>query len=581
MITGTQFRNCIVSGANNITNKKSAVDELNVFPVPDGDTGTNMSMTINFAVRELGLLEGELSVEQVANTASSALLRGARGNSGVILSLLFRGFSKGMAGKKEADSECIARSLSKGVESAYKAVMKPTEGTILTVAREAAEKAMEQYAQLSPVETFELILEQAKETLECTPEMLPVLKKAGVVDSGGYGFVVILEGMVSYLRDGKLIELEGADAAPSGAAAASGAGRGVYTEDIDPNMTEEYCTEFLIIKNEKPNDAVKLRAALEKIGNSIVVVEDDDLIKVHVHTKTPNKALAAALENGYLSKIKIENMLEQYMELQAAAKAGKTIDHHDKDLYPELASTAAKPEPPKPENDEGFPYAAVDPDIAFGFVAVSSGDGLRSLFGDLGADRVVSGGQTMNPSTDDILAAIQSVPAKNVIVLPNNKNIIMAAEQACTLADRAAVAIPTRSVSQGISAMLAYDPDAGLDDNVIAMKEAAERVNAGQITYAARDSNFDDKDIKEGSILALENGKLAFTDTSVPKAAARLAKKLCTKDASFVTVIYGADVSEAEANEALELIKQRLPKHVDTTLVNGGQPVYYYYISAE
>ncbi len=559
MITGVQLRDAIVAGANNITNQKSAVDELNVFPVPDGDTGTNMSMTINAAVPELLNLSSDCTVETVAQITSAALLRGARGNSGVILSLLFRGFSRSLQGKSEAGSEDLYRSLRKGVDSAYKAVMKPTEGTMLTVARIAAEKSESVYAEKTPIDLWAFIVDIAKETLAETPELLPVLKKAGVVDSGGQGLVYIFEGMLAVLRDGKMIDLA------EGGVSMAASGKGVFSEEVDPEMTNSYCTEFLVIKNSDANYA-KLRAYLESIGDSVVAVDDDELIKCHVHTGTPGKALGEALRHGYLSKIKIENMLEQYLARQAEGKA---------------AQKAAAPTTAAPEDAEEFVYAEVDSTVDFGFVTVSAGDGLKALFADLGVDKIVSGGQTMNPSTDDILAAIHAVPAKNVIVLANNKNIIMSAEQACKIADRNAVVLPTRNISQGIASMLAFSPDCTLEENMINMNAAANNVTSGQVTFAARDSDYDGHEIKEGEILALSNGKLVFTEKDIAKATVRLARKITKKTTSFVTLIYGADISEADAEAVAEKIRVTLPSGAELTCVYGGQPIYYYYLSAE
>ncbi len=555
MITGKQFRDMIISGANNIANQKADVDKLNVFPVPDGDTGTNMSMTIGYALGELERLPDDVKIEKVASVASSALLRGARGNSGVILSLIFRGFSRGMQGQNEADSKCIVASLKAGVDAAYKAVMKPTEGTMLTVARVSAEEAAKKENDLNTTELFEYIIEIAKDTLEQTPEMLPVLKKAGVVDSGGKGLVVIFEGMLSVLRDNAVIM-----PAEPGSITSSSEGIGVYAADIGDDLTNEYCTEFLVIKNPDA-DALKLRKDLESFGNSVLCVDDDDLIKCHVHTETPDKAMKAALIHGYLSKIKIENMLEQYVRLQADAKAEAHTEDYEKP-------------------SEKFEYAPVDESEEYGFVAVSAGDGLRTLFYDLGVTRTVEGGQSMNPSTDEILAATQSIPAKNVFVFVNNKNIILAAEQAAKLADRNMIVIPTRSIPQGVSAMLAFDPTASVEENTIQMREAAEAVRNGSITWAARDSNFDGKEIKEGEILGLEGSKLLFTETDISLAAVKLARRLIDKDTSFVTVIYGENISDAEASAVSEQIQSKA-KNIEVSLVNGGQPVYYYYISAE
>ena len=555
MITGKEFRDMIISGAHNISAQKAEVDKLNVFPVPDGDTGTNMYMTIGYAVGELERLPDDVPIEKVASVASAALLRGARGNSGVILSLIFRGFSRGFQGRIAADSRHLVESLQIGVDAAYKAVMKPTEGTMLTVARVAAEKAATRVDELEPADMLEYIITVEKETLEKTPEMLPVLKKAGVIDAGGKGLVIIFEGMLAALR-GIAVESGGeayySDSGPEKT--------GVFAEGIGEDMTNEYCTEFLVIKHANA-DAPKLRRDLEAVGNSVLCVDDDDLIKCHIHTENPDRAIQAALQHGYLSKIKIENMLEQYMRLQADAKAS---EHNESYMA----------------NSEIFEYAAPEDEEIYGFVAVSAGEGLKALFGNLGVNRTVEGGQSMNPSTEDILAAVQSVAAQNVFVLVNNKNIILAAEQAANLADRNVVVIPTRSIPQGVSAMLVFDPVSSVEENTIAMREAAESVKSGSVTWAARDSNFDGKDIKEGEILALEGGRLLFTEADISKAAVRLVRRLMDKDTSFITLIYGQGISDAEANAVLEQIQSRA-RNVEVSLVNGGQPVYYYYIAVE
>ncbi len=570
MISGSILRDAIISGANNIANRKAYVDELNVFPVPDGDTGTNMSMTICSALPELKQMPDDCTVEAVAQTTASALLRGARGNSGVILSLLFRGFSRKMQGKTAATAEDLSNSLSKGVESAYKAVMNPTEGTMLTVSRVAAERAAEVCLETEPAELWKFICEIANVTLAKTPELLPVLKKAGVVDSGGQGLCYIFEGMLQVFEGGGIIPLA---AAPKEEAATEVKKTGAFNEEVfDPNMENCYCTEFLVMKHDgKKADAVKLRAYLESIGDSVVVVDDDELIKCHVHTGTPGDALQAALAHGYLSKMKIENMKEQFYENQKNNTVA--MSQAEKAVAAQEADAAAQ--------KEEYLYVPVDDSIPYGFVSVSSGDGLKTLFGDLGVDRIVSGGQTMNPSTDDILSAIQSVPAKQVIVLPNNKNIIMASEQACKLADRKAVVLTTRSIPQGISAMLAFNPDAGLSENIITMNGASEGVTTGQVTYAARDTDFDGHDIHEGEILGISSGKLLYVEKDISKATIKLAKKLAKKATAFLTLIYGSDVSEEAANEVADTIRASLPNSIELSLVNGGQPVYYYYISAE
>ena len=552
MINGNQLRDAYISAANHIMARRQEVDALNVFPVPDGDTGTNMSMTINAAVPELKLMENP-TVAAVAKTAASALLRGARGNSGVILSLLFRGFSKGLAGKKEADGADFAQALTMGVEAAYKAVMKPTEGTILTVSRMAAERArVVAKTNTDAIAVWEEIVREAEAALEQTPEMLPVLKKAGVVDAGGKGLLIVFEGMLSVLRDGIMIE----DTQPKG-------GEGQETDDFqdaiaqyDADITFAYCTEFIVQKKEPNADSLKLRAYLESIGDSVVVVDDEDIIKCHVHTNNPGLALEEAVKYGMLCKMKIENMEEQF----AARK-----------------SQAAKENP----KEEPLAYVPVDPEIPYGIVAVAAGEGLQGLFRDLGANQIVSGGQTMNPATADILAAVQSVPAKTVFVLPNNKNIIMAAEQAQKLADRTVVVLPTRTIPQGITAMLNFDPEADAGANAVAMQQAADKVATGLVTFAARDSDFDGRKIKKGEILALENGKLVATGTDITKTTYRLARSMCKKDTSFITVISGCDVSEEDAARTAQLVQAKCPSGIEVTQLAGGQPVYYYIISVE
>lgn len=560
MIKGSVLRDSMISGANSIANQRSQIDELNVFPVPDGDTGTNMSMTVSAAKRELVKLPDDCTVEKVSSVAASSMLRGARGNSGVITSLLFRGFSKALVGKKEASAEDLAKAFESGVAAAYKAVMKPTEGTMLTVARLGAEAAAAAETE-DTTEMFTIILDAAKVALANTPEQLPVLKKAGVVDAGGAGFVTILEGMLSVLRDGVMVEGEAAE--KTAEEKANFVPKGVYAAEIDPNMKNFYCTEFLVNKNEKAS-AVKLRAFLESIGDSVVVVDDDDIIKAHVHTNDPGKALSSALLHGFLSNMKIENMKEQNAERQTEGKG------LEKQAEAEKNPNAGK-----------FKYAAVDPDTAYGFVAVAAGDGLKDIFTDIGVNAVVSGGQTMNPSTEDILEAIHSVPAKTVFVLPNNKNIIMAAEMAVDIADRKVIVLPTRTIPQGISAMLSFDDAADAEANAVAMMQAADRVSTGLVTFAARNSDFDGHKIKEGEILALENGKLVFTEKDLTKAAVKLTRSMVKKDSSFVTLISGCDVNEEDAEKLTEQISAKMPAGVEVTRLNGGQPVYYYIISVE
>ena len=563
MITGLTLKNSIISGANNLSNRRAKVDELNVFPVPDGDTGTNMGMTIGAARTELLNLPDDCTVEKAAQVTASAMLRGARGNSGVISSLLFRGFSKALQGKKTADAKALVQALEKGVEGAYKAVMKPTEGTMLTVARVASEEAAASGI-ADAVELWQLVCTAAQRALDNTPEQLPVLKKAGVVDAGGQGLVYIFEGMLSVFKDNHIIA---ADEAPEKSAklSTSGAGKGVYTDDLMKveDIKNGYCTQFLVNKNDGASSN-KLRAFLESNGDSVVVIEDDEVINCHVHTADPGKIVSHALQYGYLTNFKIENMHEQFLSRQAQGEG----------LKKQAAAEAA-------DTGNEFTYAAVDNDRAFGFVAVAAGEGLKAIFTDLGADAVVSGGQTMNPSTADIVAAVQSVPAKTVFVLPNNKNIIMAAEQAQGIADRTIVVLSTRTIPQGITAMLNFDPDASEYENATNMMQAADKVATGLVTFAARDSDFDGRKIKKGEILALENGKLVATGTDVTKVTYRLARSMCKKDTNFITVISGCDVSEEDAARTTELVQAKCPAGIEVTHLNGGQPVYYYIISVE
>lgn len=544
MLSGKILRDAIISGANNIINNKESVDELNVFPVPDGDTGTNMSMTIRNAVAELNMLSDSVTVETVAQTAASAMLRGARGNSGVILSLLFRGLSKGLAGKHEATVEDYCNALKLGAEAAYKSVMKPTEGTILTVARVAAEKANDAQCKDFP-ELFDVLTTAAKETLDQTPEMLPVLKKAGVVDAGGMGYYTILKGMASVICGGVMIGAK-EETATEKAVVTNAAG----TFETDIEFT--YCTEFIVVKSDVNKDATKLRAFLESIGDCVVVVDDDSIIKVHVHTEHPGKALEEGILYGSLINLKIENMKEQHKG--AAAKA---------------------------EMQKKQKLAPAEPVKDFGFVSVTSGAGLEDLFKDLGVDVIVRGGQTMNPSTEDILEAINATPARNIFVLPNNKNIIMAAEQAVKLTDRNVIVLQTRTIPQGITAMLAFDESSDFSTNGVNMTKALDNVGSGSITFAVRDSDFEGKQIKKGEILAMENGKLAFVEKDVTKALIKITKKLIRSGSSYITIIYGSDVTDETAQASFEALRAKISDDIEIVLVNGGQPVYYYLISVE
>lgn len=550
MLKGKLFRDSLISAGISIENNRRRVDELNVYPVPDGDTGTNMSMTMSAAARELELADDNITVSQAADIAASALLRGARGNSGVILSLLFRGFSKGFAGLETADCIHIAKAMEIGVEAAYKSVMNPTEGTVLTVARKAAERAEEIAEYSGSIQSFwNEICIAAQEALERTPEQLPVLKKAGVVDAGGQGLVIIYRAMLDVFSGNGIAKKS--DKKP--------VARTFEVADNSAENEEEikysYCTEYIIEKKTGCKDAFMLRAYLETIGDCVVVVEDDEIIKVHVHTDNPGLAIQKALEFGRFvndPKPKIENMKIQ----------------HEMRVKDEKITNRQEFVPIRPEKD-------------FGFVAVAAGHGLEEMFKDLGADCIIKGGQTMNPSTDDILKAIHATPARTVFVLPNNKNIIMAAEQAVNLADRNVCVLPTRTIPQGISALMAFDESDTFTDNRMEMIKAIERVSTGQVTFAARDSEYEGHNIKKGEIMAFNNGKLQFAEKDVNKAAYKLAKKMTKSDTSYITVIYGADVTEEQAESLIESLEAKLGSKIEIMLVNGGQPVYYYIISVE
>lgn len=554
MITGQMFRDSIISAANNLTNSRQAVDALNIFPVPDGDTGTNMSMTITAAAKEMAALPDDCTIEEASARCASALLRGARGNSGVILSLIFRGFSKGFKGISEAGAKDIANAFKEGVDAAYKAVMKPTEGTILTVVREAKDAAVEMAKiQNDPLEVAFAALQAGKEALAKTPELLPVLKKAGVVDAGGQGLILVFEGMESVWHNGVIVQPLDAN---NGVTPVSTPSKKTVADASD-DIEFGYCSEFLIEKSAdaKEKDPLKLRAFLESIGDCVVVVDDSDIIKVHVHSNEPGNVIQAALKFGQLINIKIDNMRYQHANAEVGVKEG------DKVIEPTVSA---------PEND-------------YGFVAVCAGDGLSELFSDIGADVVVSGGQTMNPSTDDILNAVMATPAKTVFVLPNNKNIIMAAEQAIPLAtDREVRVLQTKTIPQGISAMLMFDESADADENQMNMMEAASNVQTAQVTFAARDSEVDGKPVHEGEIMGLCNGKIKFIGDNRVDIAIKSADKLFKKNEhSLVTIISGEGVDFDEANQVQEALAKKLGDDVEISIVEGGQPIYYFIISVE
>lgn len=552
MLTGKMFRDGVISASNHIANNRSAVDALNVFPVPDGDTGTNMSMTIGAAAKEVAVLPDTCTVGEAASKCASALLRGARGNSGVILSLIFRGFSKGFKGLDEANGEEVANAFDLGVKAAYKAVMKPTEGTILTVIRKASEAATEMAQSVNdPMEVAFAAMMAAKDALAKTPEQLPVLKQAGVVDAGGQGLVLIFEGFHSVFANNVIIQpLEGEENTDGAKAEKS------TVANASDEIEFSYCSEFLIEKSgeSKEKDPLKLRAYLESIGDCVVVVDDNDIIKVHVHSNEPGNVIQAALKYGQLINIKIDNMRYQHRNAGAA---------------------------PEEQNEQELTVA--QPTNKYGFVTVCAGNGLTELFKDIGADVVVSGGQTMNPSTDDILNAIMATPAKTVFVLPNNKNIIMAAEQAVRLTkDREVRVLQTKTIPQGISAMLMFDEEADAEENLMAMTQAAENVSTAQVTFAARDSEIEGVPVKQGEIMGLCNGKIRFVGTDKVEIAYKSTVKIFKRNqSSIITLIYGSDSSEEEAQELKSRLENKFGEDVEISVVDGGQPIYYFIISVE
>ena len=547
-IDGTQFKQMILHGAAAITLQKQQINDLNVFPVPDGDTGTNMSLTIGAASAELKKSGGS-AIGQAASVTAGALLRGARGNSGVILSLLFRGLSKTLKGHETADGALLAAAMQEGVAAAYGAVMKPAEGTVLTVSRLAAKRAVEAAAERNEVEyVLAEALRTGYEVLAQTTDMNPVLKKAGVVDAGGKGYLVILEGMLASLRGEDIPELD-EDSAPRQEKAD-------FNSFSSEEITFAFDTVFIVRKSSEQVDLNPLRAYLGGIGDSLVIGEDDEAFKVHVHTNTPGSALNEAQKYGTLELAKIENMRTQQEDL-AAGKKAQCVD----DL----------------EADEAVP---AEPEKKYGFLAVCAGDGLAAVFQDLGADGIISGGQTMNPSTESILKEIERVPAQVVFVLPNNKNIIMAAQQCAGLTDREVVVVPTVTVPQGITAMMAVDPELEQEELLEAMTASIQNVSTAQITYAARDSDFDGFEISEGDYLALLDGKLFGTDRDITVLLEKLAQEAGNRGAEFITLFSGEDVQEEQAEKAQEIFSGRCPD-AELSVLPGGQPVYYYIISIE
>ena len=558
IIDGSLFQRMVIHAAAAISAQKQSINELNVFPVPDGDTGTNMSLTIGTAAAE-AKKKPTHTISQAASTNASALLRGARGNSGVILSLLFRGVSKGLKEHDTADGVVLAAALNEGVSAAYKAVMKPAEGTILTVSRLAAQRAMEAAQEQNSAEyVLECAIAEGEAALADTINQNPVLKKAGVVDAGGKGYLIILQGMLDELRGIPAPELreEGAVQEKAG-----------FAHLGDEEITFTFDTVFIVRKRAPNVDLAPFRSYLNGIGDSLVIGEDDESFKVHVHTDIPGAALTEGQRYGTLELAKIENMRTQYEDM-AAGRTPQSTD--DLDMVEAALEQSGQEEP-----------AVAPAEKKYGVVAVCAGAGMASVFRDLGVDGVISGGQTMNPSTEDILREVARTPAEIVFLLPNNKNIIMAAEQCVGLVEgKQVVVIPTRTVPQGVSAMLVMDPDAGVDANVDAMKDAMANVRTSEVTYAARDSDFDGFAIKEGDYMALADGQLFGTAHELPDLLEKLALADSQQQADFINIFYGEDVSEEDAGKALELFQQLCP-NAEITLLSGGQPVYYYMISAE
>ncbi len=548
MVNGKIYREMVISAANLLESKKEEINSLNIFPVPDGDTGINMSLTMSAGRREMEGFSGNLS--ECSAKVAAALLRGGRGNSGVILSLFFRGFSKALAGKDEADLQTVAAAFAGGVEAAYKAVRHPTEGTVLTVMRVMAEKAAQiapQYDETDDVAGFfGALLCECHDILSKTPEMLPVLKQANVVDAGGMGFTVIFEGMTMVAKGEGMAKAVSPVSAGTNSSADFGS---VSTGDI----RFAYCTECIVDKDDSCTDEkiAGLHSYIDGVGDSVVFVDDDTFVKFHVHTNVPGKVLTQALKCGSLSMVKIENMRNQHSEM--------TI----------------KQEEAQPQEEAPLP-----PEKKYGFVSVAAGEGMVAVFNDLGVDSMVEGGQTMNPSTEDIISAINRTPAEIVYVLPNNKNIYMAAKQAeAIVTDKKVVVLKTHTIPQGISAMLAFDCDAEEADNTAAMKEAMKKVTTAKLTFAARDSSFDGMEIKEGQILGLVENDVKYVCDSREECLAQIAEDI--KDKDYITLFYGEGIDEAEANAAAEVLQAAIGDSVEITVINGGQPVYYYVISAE
>ena len=556
-IDALALKKAFIAGANNLDNKKDYINELNVFPVPDGDTGTNMTMTIMSAKREVESCKETMS--DIAKAMSTGSLRGARGNSGVILSQLLRGFSKKIGDKTEIGVIEIADAFQKAVETAYKAVMKPKEGTILTVARGIATKARECAGTDITLEEFcETIIKHGDEVLASTPELLPVLKEAGVVDSGGQGLMEVLKGAVDCILGRVVI----ADTKPSGAGV-SGVDNPKYSEDLSADIKFGYCTEF-IINLEKPygiKEEDDLKQFLESIGDSIVCVSDDEIVKIHVHTNHPGQAFEKGLTFGYLSNMKVDNM---------------RLEHHEKVIKQAEREEAARQEAARQAEKE-----KQQPKKQYGFIAVSMGDGLKEFFTELGVDYVIEGGQTMNPSTEDMLNAIEKVHAENIFVFPNNKNVVLAANQAAGLCeDKNIIVLATANAPQGISAMIAFDSTMTLEDNKNNMLEAVSNVKSGQVTYAVRDTSIDGKAIHEGDITGIGDKGLVSVGNDISDVTFDLIKDAVDEDSELISIYYGADVKKEDAEAFAARVEESFPD-CDVQNYYGGQPIYYYIVSVE
>ena len=543
-IDGKQVRDMFVSGANNLKNHKDLVDKLNVFPVPDGDTGTNMSLTISCAIKELNKVEQD-DIGQLGKALSKGSLMGARGNSGVILSQIIRGIAKSIEGKETLNSMDIAEALKNGSDTAYKAVIKPVEGTILTVVRESSDYALKAAAlEEDVIEFMKLLVKEANNSLNRTPELLHALKEAGVVDSGGKGLVLVYEGMLKSL-EGQFVESQELQTTETTSVQVENR---LSTEDIK----FQYCTEF-ILETDKISD-LKMRDIMIKYGDSLVVVGDDGIIKVHVHTNTPGTVLQEALAYGQLLTIKIENMKLQH--------ENKVIKDAQEDK--EVSEQAAVSEEPK----------------EFGFIATSMGQGLAKIFKDFGVDHIIEGGQTMNPSTEDFMNAIEKMNAHNIIILPNNSNIIMAANQAKDLSDKNIIVIPTKNVSQAFAALVNFDADLTIEENEANMVEALSTVKSGQVTYAVRNTVINDVEVKEGNIIGLGEGKLLSAGDNIDEITTNLIESLVDEDSAIITLFYGEDIKEEQAEALRESLEEKF-EDIDIELYYGGQPIYYYLVSVE